>query len=148
MKKLIVPLVALAFVTTLVFAGVYETRNVSRNTGTNVVVNPSDEILATPIYSNLVSGAFVCANTTVDLYVSFQLRGAGTSAVTFSPQRSYDGNVWVDINPFNVTASGSTLVSGTTNLTLGNYGYVRVVNIDNPNATGITNLTVRWSCKN
>ncbi len=80
----------------------------------------------------------------IGLQMSFKLMAAGTTAVTAVFDGSGDGVNWVpSAVVFPVTASGTTAVSGYTNVTLNSLGYLRLNYITNGNNAVLTNLNLR-----
>ena len=81
---------------------------------------------------------------------SFKSTGANTSTMTFTLQPSLDGitfdttKVWT----WTIAATGTSTAVGTTNISTGGAGYVRLASIQNANATYlITNILVRLAFK-
>lgn len=75
--------------------------------------------------------------------LSFQLTGAGTSAVATSWSFSDDGVNWQTGQlSLSGTAAGTTQVTVITNLSQFAPGWIRLDTVGNPNATTVTNLSV------
>lgn len=80
--------------------------------------------------------------------VTFALNGAGTTAVVFKFDESVDGANWAPSTfTISVTPAGATSVSGLTRQTVGASGYFRLRIVENPNASAVTNLLLRYSTK-
>lgn len=96
--------------------------------------------------TNLLRPVLV-ANDTCGFFTSFRLDGTGTAGPTFTLSKSYDGTNWEAAMTFTTVANGTTKTAAWTNLTVGDFGYVRVTEITNNSIRSITNLCVRWYIK-
>ena len=81
---------------------------------------------------------------------SFKSTGANTSTITFTLQPSLDGvtfdttKVWT----WTITAAGTSTALGSTNISTGGAGYIRLASIQNANGSqGLTNILVRYAVK-
>lgn len=85
------------------------------------------------------------------IQMSYNLAGAGSSAVTAYIGASLDGLNWVtNFATLAVTANGTATVSAITNLStaaFGSIGYLRLDAIQNANASAVTNLTFTYAVK-
>lgn len=111
------------------------------NGGTNNIAatttNSTMAIAITPVRSSYVA-----------IQPSFKLDGAGTTAVTFEFDESIDGSTWnASKHTLVVTPAGTSTVTAATNITVGAVGFLRLQIVRNPNASAITNLTLKWSQK-
>lgn len=81
--------------------------------------------------------------------VSFNLDGSGTSAVVVKVHESLDGTNFDDtvLQSISLTASGTNTVRAIVPLNVGAVGYLGVRSLENPNASGITNLVIRAAIK-
>ena len=97
--------------------------------------------------SNLVISVTRGAN--VAIQPIFKLQGAGTSAVVFLFDESLDGVNWSPVGSItaSVTASTTTQVQDVANHSIGALPFLRLAEIRNPNATALTNLTIKYSIK-
>lgn len=78
----------------------------------------------------------------------FKLNGTGTSPVVLKFDTSIDNTRWtVAAQSITITANGTNEVSKVSNFTLGAVGYIRLSQIENPNASAITNLTIGYAQK-
>jgi len=76
-------------------------------------------------------------------YISFNLDGAGTSAVKFNLDTSPDNIHWsTNAVSLSITAAGTTSVNLYTNLTAASTGFYRLSSGANANASNVTNLTI------
>lgn len=80
--------------------------------------------------------------------LTFKLQGAGTSAVVFKFDASLDGASW-ETAAYSVTATaaGTTAVTKNGNFDLGALPYVRLSSVENPNASAVTNIVIRYGNK-
>lgn len=114
-----------------------------------VFLDPSTDFMAQGAtnFLNNIRTPVTLSSSTFGLSVGGRLGAAGTSAITTVVQKSYDGTNWETGLTFTLTAAGTTYVNTTTNLTVNDYGFVRIFNITNGNAALLTNLTVRFYTK-
>ena len=130
----------------LLFAGIaqaqYSLNTTTYNGGTaNFAAATTNAALTAPVLS------FTRA-TYGTVQISLKLDGSGTSAVVFQFDESLDNTNWVPLTrSISVTPAGTTAVSALSNLTIGGAGYLRLRYIGNPNASNITNLTMKYSYK-
>jgi len=87
------------------------------------------------------------ANNLAVMY-QFKLTSSGTSATAATFQRSVDNSTWESAFSLPGTAAGTTVVTVTTNIPTGAYGYYRLNTVTNGNANAMTNVTVKYSVKN
>lgn len=79
---------------------------------------------------------------------SFKLTGSGTSTVVFKFDESVDGTNWkIASRNISVAANGTTAVATVLNLTDACPGFFRLSQIENPNSTALTNISVVYSYK-
>lgn len=115
--------------------------------GTNNVITATSNSTARAVQNTLLQRPLLVNSTTVGFFTSFKLTASGTAGPVYTLQKSYDGTNWESALTFSNAANGTTLVSGWTNLTLNQFGYVRVSEITNNSVRDITNLCVRWYSK-
>jgi hypothetical protein len=90
----------------------------------------------------------VTRSTDVALQPSFKLTGSGTSAVVFKFDESLDAATWKPaVISVSVTASGTSTVMALSSSTIDAVGYLRLSSIENPNATAVTNLVLKYATK-
>lgn len=78
----------------------------------------------------------------------FKLTDTGTDPVVLKFDTSLDQINWtVAAQSVTVTADGTNTVSKAANFDLGAVGYIRLSQVENPNAAAITNLTIKYSQK-
>lgn len=91
--------------------------------------------------------AVIEATRALDIAIqpSFKLTGSGTSPVVLKFDTSIDNSNWtVASQSITITAAGTATVSKAQNFTLGAVTYMRLSQVENPNASAITNLTIRY----
>lgn len=76
------------------------------------------------------------------LQITGRLTGAGTSAVTYTIERSVTGTLWMTAFALPVTASGTNWVTAMTNVTAQAYPFWRISSRGNANAAAWTNAAV------
>lgn len=94
--------------------------------------------------------AVIVATRAIDIAIQpqFKLTGAGTSPVVLKFDESIDNSNWtVATRSITITPSGTTLVSKMANFTVGAAGYLRLSQIENPNAEAVTNLVIKYAQK-
>lgn len=75
------------------------------------------------------------------------LAGSGTSAVVCKFDESLDGTYWTSAaQSMTITASGTNIISKTTNFDIGAKGYWRLSSVENPNAQVLT-LGIKYAQK-
>lgn len=133
-------LCALAFVPVVQAQGYFPTTALAG--GTNNVAATTTNTSFAVILSSQGRGPYMAVQP------SFKLIGAGTSAVVFKFDESVDGTIWdLAAHTISVTASTTNVVTTLAPITLGAIGYLRLTTIENPNATAITNLTLKYVTK-
>lgn len=81
------------------------------------------------------------------LQFNFALTGAGTTAVVLPLSQSVDGTNFWPLANLSVTAAGTATVTGGTNFSGWNPGYLLCGNITNANGTIMTNVSVQVGTK-
>jgi hypothetical protein len=81
------------------------------------------------------------------LQINSRLGGAGTSAVVYTVQKSVDGSRYVTAFTLSATANGTNYVAVITNITTQAVPYWKVTQVENPNASAITNLAIYYGMK-
>lgn len=114
----------------------------------NVVSLTTNAIPATTTNST-IRGTIVATHA-VDIAVqaSFVLGGAGTTAVVLKFDESIDNVNWTAAAvSISITANGTSSVSKVSNFTIGGIGYLRLSSVENPNASAIASLAVKYAQK-
>lgn len=86
----------------------------------------------------------------VAIQVSFKLSGSGTSNIVASFAKSVDGTTFETTPSVTVTvaASGTTTVSGVSNVALGGVGWLKLVSVTNANTPStVAELSIKTAVK-
>ncbi len=112
------------------------------NSGVNGT-NNTVAILGTNAPETMIPVLVTAQTCTIETRHKFM--GTGTSSVTFTVQKNdrADTTNWVTHGTFAVTSAGTTEAWGRTNITIGDYGYVRILLTNNNTLRAITNLSIR-----
>lgn len=96
-----------------------------------------------------MSAADVSRSASAVLLMSFNLTGAGTSAVTLNYQPVIDGATTNTAAGLSVAlaANGTTTVSTNFPLSIGAHGQLKLINVVNGNGTAVTNLVLKVAQK-
>lgn len=112
------------------------------------VLGGTNNVAATTTNTSFTTVVQATKALDIAIQPSFRLTGAGTSAVVIKFDESNDMLNWkVAARSISVTANGTNTVSNVANFTVGGVGYLRLSQVENPNATAVTNLTVKYSQK-
>lgn len=96
--------------------------------------------------SNII--AAVTRSSYVTLQPIFKLQGAGSSAVVFVFDESTDGSTWESAaHTVSITADTTNQVTLVQNVQLEGIGFLRLGAVRNPNASAVTNMSVKISYK-
>ncbi|KAB2673890.1 MAG: hypothetical protein DVB31_02925 [Verrucomicrobia bacterium] len=83
----------------------------------------------------------------VGLQISFKLTGSGTSTVVFTLSGSLDNSTYATLGTVSLAANGTNTVTYVGNYAVGPIPYLKLTQIANPNANGITDLVVKYGSK-
>lgn len=114
---------------------------------------PSTYSVAAATTNTTISGSNIVVSVTrganVAIQPIFKLQGAGTSAVVFLFEESVDMATWAAVGSISVsvTASSTNQVTDLSNHSIGALPFLRLAEIRNPNASAITNLSIKYSIK-
>lgn len=122
--------------------------SVATNTATTSTTNALGNVSTTSSQVTIVQRPVLISSTTVAFFSSFRLVSGGTTNVSFVFDKSYDGTNWENITTlFTLAGNGTNTVSGWTNLTIGDFGYIRIRDATNGNAAALTNCVARFYSK-
>ena len=116
--------------------------------GTNNLLESSANTTTNGTQSNLVMRPFLSASATVGFSLSAQAGAAATPVLSVSFQKSYNRTNWESVPVvLSVTVQGQTRTEGHTNFSIGDFGYVRVLEITNIGSGNVSNIFAAWYTK-
>lgn len=126
------------------------TLNASAGLKTTDFVGASTNIINSSVSSNYTTGALVQITSSKNLAIQtkFALQGAGTTACTFTFDKSIDNSNWItNAFTFSVTPAGTATVALGTNIDVGAFPFWRLGVITNGSATVMTNIWLKYYYK-
>ncbi len=99
--------------------------------------------------TNAVTATVIDASKDEDvaLQISYKLSGTGTSTVVFTLAGSLDNSTYATVGTVSLAANGTNTVALVTNYAVGPIPYLKLTQVANPNANGITSLSVKAGTK-
>ncbi len=141
MKKLIFGIAGLAMLAVSAFAQLSIETVPTLTGGTNFVA-------ATSTNTGYAIPITVTRAGNVSIQPILKLQGAGTSVVVMRVDRSVDGNTWeAAAHSLSVTMAGTAVATSVTQIACNGTAFYRISSIENPNATALTNILVKYSFK-
>ncbi len=116
---------------------------------TETILNDGDNGAGNTVAANSTNSTstmipVLVSSSTCTIQVRHRLVASSTALVTYTIQKNdqKDSTNWVTHGSFGVTSAGTAEVWGRTNITIGDYGYIRVI-FTNETPRVLTNLDIR-----